>query len=114
MKRMLLVALALGLMPLFIKSEMRYNPVNGLLYSHPESPEINKVEYLLLLAACVQIENNVKAANGSKIVSNKELYNQCVFYLKSIGTPTALRLISDMKKNGVYYANGSYMRKLYD
>ena len=96
--------------PLF--AEMRYNPINNLLYSHPETADINQADYRLLIAGCIALEANMRAMNGGNQPSNNDVLTQCIVLLQAVGTPTALRLIADLKNNTVHYANGSFMKKI--
>lgn len=114
MKKLLIIILTTSLLAQNIIAEMRYNPITNLMYSHPEKPNIDQVQYCFLLLACAQIEANMKAMNHGKHPSKKSLLNQCSVYLKAIGTPTALRLISDLKSNKICYANGSFMKKIFE
>lgn len=115
MKKLLITTLIIGLIastPRII-AEMRYNPLNNILYSYPETPDINQNEYLMLLFGCAQIEARLMAMNNGKQASRKTLFDQCSVYLNAIGTPTALRLIGDLKSNKIHYANGSFMKKIF-
>jgi len=113
MKKILIATLMMSLFMEVIVAETRYNPINNLIYSHPETPDINQVEYRLLILACIEIENRMVAINGAIRPSEKDFFKQCEFYLKSIGSPTALRLIADMKHNKICYVDGSFMKKIY-
>lgn len=110
MKR-LLIALLIMMGTKQCVAEMRYNPLNDLVYSHPETPDINQDEYRVLVLGCAQIRTRIVAISG-KQPSKKEFFNQCSFYLKAVGTPTALRLLKDIRANVVNYADGSFMRKI--
>lgn len=103
---------ALGLTPLFVQSQMRFSPIDKIPYSYPESPEVNQCEYLFCLIACAQIENNMRSFNWR--VSNQAIVEQCIYYLKNIGSSTALRLAHDIKDNAAYYANGSYLGPIFN
>ena len=111
MKRMLLAAFAIGLMPLLINSEMRYDPALDLVYSYPEAPDINVQEYVLRIFACLSIGQNMKRVNLS--VSSKEVIKQCIYFLKNIATPTALRLADDLRSNKIYYPDGTYAENIF-
>lgn len=114
MKKVLMIILMAGLITPKIAAELRYNIVTNLYYSHPETSDINQVEYRLLVFACIEIENRIKAVNGVKNPPLGDYFKQCEIYLKRIGTPTALRLISDLKLNKMYYSDGSFMRKIWE
>lgn len=108
-----LIVLLIAVMGINISAEMRYNPINNLLYSHPETPEINQDEYRTLILWCIELEARIIAMNRGLIVSQKDVLDQCNFYLKAIGTATAHRLMKDLKKNKVYYTNGSFMKEIF-
>lgn len=114
MKRLLITLLTMNLLAQNMFAETRYNPINNLIYSHPETSDINQFEYRLLILACIGIENRMIAINGKNRPSVKDFFKQCELYLKRIGSPTALRLIADMKHNKICYADGSFMKKIYE
>ena len=93
--------------------DMVYDPATGVIYSKPLSSSINQAEYRLLSLACHQIGMNIKSMKGGREPSKQELLEQWSFYLKGVGTPTALRLIDDLKKGKVFYPNGSVMQNLF-
>jgi hypothetical protein len=110
-------ALLLTLFTLFaiqpINAQLRFDPALNIFYSHPRHPSINEIEYVGLFATFIELWNRIEAANAGRIVPDKEILEQCVAWLKSVGTPTALRLIEDLEDNAIYYENGTFMRKLY-
>lgn len=113
MKHLLLALFTINLMTQYAEAEMRYNPLNNLIYSHPETSDINQHEYRLLIAACIEIENRMEAMNGGKPQPKKDVIDQSIFFLKTVNTATALRLIADIKTNTISYANGTFMKKLF-
>ena len=113
MKRLLFLASAITFLTQSMFAQMRYDLVSGRIYSHPEMLNINQAEYLTLFLGCVQIAAHMKEINGGIQPPIKNILDQCDFYLKRLGTPTALRLIADLKANAVYYANGSFMDKIF-
>ena len=68
--------------------------VSSFQYTIPAEQNINQDEYcqLFLVIAAMQIQ----AINSG--VLGEGLYKQDETYLKTIGTPTALRMLSDIKK----------------
>lgn len=112
-KLLLMTVLILGSIG-HLLAEMRYNPINNLIYSHPETPDINQADYRLLLASCIAIEANMRAMNSGMLPNPKIIIDQCTAYLNSVGTPTALRVIADLNKNTIhYYANGTFMKNIF-
>lgn len=89
-------------------ADMRFDPITGRFYSYPVTADINQLEYDNLFSNCVQISNNLKLWTSPLNPSFKDIFDHCALYLKTINTPTALRLISDIKKNTVHFTNGSY------
>jgi hypothetical protein len=108
--------LIVGLVILFsmttMLAEMMYDPVNDAIYTLPADQNISQDEYRMLIINCIILEANIREANQMKLPSYKEIIKQCKHYLKQIGTPTALRLITDLKKNKIIYPDGSFMRKI--
>jgi hypothetical protein len=96
-----------------IVAEMRYNPLNNLIYSYPETPNINQDEYRMLILGCVEIISRISVVHGGKKLSKKEILDQYEFYLKAVGTSTALRLLADLRNDVINYANGSFMKKIF-
>lgn len=92
---------------------MVYNPITNMFYSDPQSLDINQSEYILLFVACAEIEANIKFHNDGKYPKKKDLLKQVSIFLKKVGTPTALRLLSDLSKDKVFYPDGSVMRNLF-
>ena len=111
MKKTIIITLMLSLLTLNIVAQMRYNSLNGLLYSHPETADINQDEYSLLLESCALIEKTIRAYSANP--STKEMKKQSAIYLKAVGTKTALRLLDDLKGNYVYSSNGRKLYKIY-
>lgn len=111
MQKLLAAILILGSMSSLI-AEMRFNPLNNSYYSYPETPDIDQQEYMLLLADCGVIKERIQAANGGIIPNFQLVINQYAFYLNSVGTPAALRLIADFRNNAVYLPNGTFLRKI--
>jgi len=112
MKKLFTLILSACFLPLALNAQMRWNTATNAVYSYPESSKINKCEYFVLLLACAGIAENMKSMNWS--VSSKAVIEQCIYYLKKIGKPVALRLADDIKNNAYYYANGSYAGKLFN
>ncbi|MFH1644485.1 MAG: hypothetical protein ABIA74_04910 [bacterium] len=78
------------------KADMRFdlssNPIRA--FSIPMTPDINQDEYHNLYIQCgIRV---IFAINSG--LMGKEIREQEYAYLKSIGTPTALRLLEDLKK----------------
>lgn len=113
MKKLLLVLglfSGINLIPKFV-----YDPITNQLYTSPASDEINADEYVHLILKLNQIIENIgnfnsKFTNDEEVLTPDELLGQCFYFLKQVGTPTALRLLEDLKDNGIYYPNGEYFR----
>jgi hypothetical protein len=86
-----------------------YDPVVNAFYSEPQTPDINQAEYFSLLCDCLSITQNIIVLLDGKNLSKKD-GEQIALFLKRIGTPTALRLLSDLKKKTIFYPNGSIAR----
>lgn len=101
MKKLLIAVLWIGLTVVSLSAELRYDAVGNYFYSFPKTADVNISEYNILVVQCGIIINRIDAlliAAGKK--GNTKIYSKQVFeYLKQIGTPTALRLLKDLKKN---------------
>lgn len=106
------VMFLLSIVGINVFAEMRYNPLNGLLYTYPEKQGINQDEYRQLLLNCIELESRLIAMNGNMQLPKEKVIDQFNFYLKSVGTVTAHRLMDDLKNNKVSYANGTFMKKI--
>lgn len=93
-------------------ADMTYDPINNEFITTPVLPEIDQNEYGILYRHCIQMQENIKHYNHGKYPSNKELLKQFSAYLKKVGTATALRLMSDLKKNKIFYPDGTLFRKI--
>jgi hypothetical protein len=98
----------------FISADMTYDPVNNTIYSTPFSDEINQLEYWYLVQECMIVVNNMKILNGGINPAYKDILKQLEFALKKVKTPTANRLLKDLKKNKVFYPDGSVASKCFD
>ena len=94
-------------------ANLTYDPITDIIYSEPQLPDINQADYFYLFRDCVVIEANIKLCNKGNYPSKNDALNQLSIYLKRIGTPTALRLMSDLKKNKFFYPDGSVMRHIW-
>ncbi len=94
-------------------AKMVFDPVTCLVYSLPKSPNISQIEYNVLLLACVGIDLNLTEMLNGKSPSKKESLYEYSIFLRRIGTPTALRLLSDLEQGKLFYANGKVMRNLF-
>lgn len=106
MKKILIFVLALGLASLPVNAQMRWNPSNNMVYTYPESPEINQCEYFVCILACYGIYNNMKQLNYN--VAAQTVIQQCIYFLNSKECAAAQRLAQDLKSNAVYFPDGSY------
>lgn len=113
MKRLFIMILMLGYIAQNMIAEIRYNPINDMWYTYPESPDINPQEYIMLLLGCIGIKDRMMRINGGIQPHSKDILNQYSVYLLSVGTPTALRLMADLKSNTINYADGSFMKKIF-
>lgn len=98
--------------------ELIFDPVSNNYYTYPLDPKINGNEYAGLLLNVLQIGDNIlnadEAFDDENEVKPEEILNQIFVYLKSVGTPTALRLLHDLRKNIILYPNGAVFRKIFD
>jgi len=90
-----------------ILSDMIYDPLQNIIYSSPLSSNIDQSKYVLLLHMCTQINDNMAKMNNGIYPSYNNFMIQTEHALKTIGTPTALRLLADLKKGKIFYPNGS-------
>ena len=90
-----------------------YDPMTNGYYTIPASPKINTAEYIFLFQACIQIEYNMMLNNKGIRQPKKALLKQISRYLKGVGTFTALRLLTDLEKDKVYYPDGSVMKTIF-
>lgn len=95
-----------------LMGNLTYDPVLNTFYTLPVSKEINQDEYRMLVIYCIQLQENIRAANSGIYPPDKDLLQQMINYLKQVNTPAAKRLIEDLKKDKIYYPDGSVMRKL--
>lgn len=112
MKILLMATLTLGSISSSI-AEMRFNPLNNRYYSYPETPDISQHEYVMLLIDCATIKKRIIAANGEIEPDFQLIIDQYIVYLTAVGTPTALRLIADLKRNAIFLSNGTFLRKFW-
>jgi hypothetical protein len=96
-----------------VVAEMRYDLVTEQLYSCPQTLEINTAEYNMLFENCVEIARRITIINNYVKQPGRMILNQLIYYLNNVGTPTALRLADDFKKNVIYYADGSFWTKIW-
>lgn len=111
MNKVLAAILMLGSMSSLI-AEMRFNPLTNCYYSYPEVPDINQHEYIMLLIDCGVIKERIIAANLGIQPDAELIINQYALYLNSVGTPTALRLLADFRKNSIHLSNGAFLRNI--
>lgn len=95
---------------LHVRGQIRYDSFNNLFYTHPHSSGINQRHYRILMQKCIDMTIRLRTASD---VPLHIVMEQCEFYLKSLGTATALRLLEDLKANEIYYQNGTYMGKMF-
>lgn len=115
MKKISIIALALSLLAVTIKTEMRWNPATKAIYSYPAAQNIDPVEYVNLFQKCCEINSTIidlhRKVNST--ASSSDIVNQCIYYLKELKTPTALRLAEDIKKNRFCYPDGSLIGTIF-
>ena len=106
MKKMFLISLFMvTTTPLL--ADMVYDPVQDTIYSNPQTPDLNQNEYRKLLSTCIQIQINLKKLSPGRRFSKRELLSHFSPFLRNIGSSTALRLLSDLENDILYYPNGS-------
>ncbi len=95
MKKLLLLGAILSLSQSYVSADIKYDPTSLTFYSLPASPQVNCGEYnaLVLQIALMQIQCWNSGVYG------KKLRDQTSSYLKTLNTPTSLRLLSDLEKN---------------
>jgi hypothetical protein len=80
-------------------SVMQKDPVTNKFYSVPASPEINQEIYNELLFHCFLISDGIiKYSNLTANQKHETIAQLSTLYLQAIGTPTSVRLISDLTK----------------
>ena len=94
-------------------ANLTYDPVSHAIYTLPMNKDINQEEYRMLVIHCWQIQENIKVVNSGIYPSNKDLLEQFISYLNQVGSPAAKRLIEDLKKDKIFYPNGSVMNKIF-
>ena len=77
-----------------LQADIRVDVATGQVFTIPASAKINQCEFHNLFTQCGI--RRIFAINSG--LMGKEIHKQEDAYLSSIGTPTALRLLSDMKK----------------
>ena len=92
---------------------LTYDPVSHAFYTLPMNKDINQEEYRMLVLHCIQLQENIRVINNGIYPSDKNLLQQMISYLKQVGTPAARRLIEDLKKDKIFYPDGSFMRKIF-
>ncbi len=112
MKKLLLIALLSGTSSL--DARLVIDPLTKTFWSEPRATNINLVEYYGLFQLCIKIEQNMTVFNNGILPAKKYILEQYIYFLKSIGTPTALRLIEDFKENKMYSPNGSVLMNFYE
>lgn len=80
-----------------IYSDIKYDN-NYRFYSSPKTSDINQEEYHQLFC---QLHRTIRAFHASG-VSAKDIDNHIISYLQLLGTPTSLRLLTDITKNGFF------------
>ncbi|MBS1986602.1 hypothetical protein JST99_01575 [Candidatus Dependentiae bacterium] len=60
MKKILMIISFFTVFATSLNAQMRYNPINNRIYSHPETPDINQNEYRMLVLRCAQLEARMK------------------------------------------------------
>jgi len=77
-------------------AELRIDVATGKAYSIPASPEVNQEEYNQLFKELGKFYDAMKKECAGK----EEAARKTIIFLEMIGTPTALRLISDLRGLG--------------
>ncbi len=90
-----------------------YDPVSHTIYTLPIAKDINQREYRMLMQRCWQISERIKVAKCGLSLSNQEIMDQCINYLNQVGSPTAKRLIEDLKKDTIFYPDGSVLSTMF-
>lgn len=117
MKKLLLVlVLSSGIN---ILPKLVYDPVKNEFYTCPIDNKINEDEYISLYFKFLQVIKNIIDVNSQMPIANDweelsptEYLAQGFCFLKQVGTPTALRLLEDIKENAVYFPNGEFFKSI--
>lgn len=98
-------------------SDLVFDPVSNQCYTLPLSSDINDDEYIGLFFKAVFVVKNMQevndAWNDESVLSAEQCLQQVFAFLRRVGTPTALRLLSDLEKNVILYPDGSVFRRIY-
>ena len=100
-KRLIVVALGLILSaPLLAKIEKDH--VTNKFYSTPATPDINQEEFDDLLFRCWFVAGKIMEHPGIKDDDKKQtIADVTTSFLLEVGTPTAFRLLSDLRAIGM-------------
>lgn len=112
MKKLLISILMISSISMPLLADMVYDPARNLFMTKPESPAINQGAYAALILGCHGIATNIMSLNNNQTPEKAVLLAQYTHYLKRIGTPTALRLIEDLRKDELFYPDGSVAHTL--
>ncbi len=107
-----------GLMSTALFAELMQDAKTFRYYSIPASPEINQLLYHAIVWDCKDIQKfwaeqqaalNTQFAGNNRGGSYQQIYGplyvktQITEYLQRIATPTAIRLLEDLKKNNFVF-----------
>jgi len=104
----------LVLYPVVLSADLVFDPVRNEFYSSPRTTDINEDEYVALILKCYQVKANIQNASKGYCPDTKHLLKQYFQFLRQIGTSTALRLISDLEKNKIFYPDGSVFHVIFE
>lgn len=108
MNKFLITTIISSVVP-HLSADMVYDPVNNTIYSTPQNSSINNREYVVLLIECGIIVSRIRNNDmwyGQK-TSEQNILRQIFSHLQKIGTPTALRLLTDLQRDCLFYPDGS-------
>ena len=124
MKRIVLPMLSLFSVGL-LYGDMKYDPATDTFFSLPRTKEVDQHEYERLVYSYKEMFVTTfgiarviadEANNGQSITQQeKNAFREWfIRYLKNIGTPTALRLIQDIRKNTQNKKKNRHIESLLD
>ena len=80
-----------------LAAEIRHCPVYNIYYSVPYLPDVNQIDYNYHFFHCMQIQLDGYYTG----LNNYTIGNQLIYYLQTVGTPTAFRLCADIIEVGL-------------
>lgn len=100
MEKLFMVLLMLIGCTIPLQADLKFDPINNRFFTVPASNKVNLDEYNALMLQCLVLVQRVIAINGYPTTEKEKevVFNLWHSHLNKIGTATAKRLISDLKK----------------